>query len=225
LLDENMADEGTFLTSLKGKKITKMHVTVNDEQKALVLFGPPKEKKKNYMVRNLSTTTINDRDMKNFKKPPIYLPELRDRKDIWMGKSSGALIAQKKLGSKSKFDPIANLRANKKWFLVPDRNVLLWLNDKDLNDELKNMNKNHFSRPDPKPKIPGSLAEEKWNKFKAKNKVKMGEAITNLKSIQNTNYQSKSKNAPGVWYSQKEHTNRVILFWSNIIFTVILGDE
>ena len=30
--------------------------------------------------------------MKKMKKPPIYLPELRDRKDIWGGKSSVDLL-------------------------------------------------------------------------------------------------------------------------------------
>lgn len=126
ILEDHMGDEGTFLTSLKGKNNPNNQKNFNDEQKALVLFGPPKEKQKSGMKRNSSTTTIDDRQLKNFKKPPIYLPELRDRKDVWMGKSSGDLIAQKKPGhDKKPFDPTAHLRANKNWFLVPDRNVLL----------------------------------------------------------------------------------------------------
>lgn len=201
--EELKADDGTFLTSLKGQKKRVLRVdnseTIDDDQKALVLFGA-KDSFKSKMKRTSSTSTLDNIQLKNLKKPPIYLPELRDRRDVWKGKSSGDLLAQSKPGVKKKkpFDPMAHLRAGKNWFLVPQKNVLLCLSDQDLNDELKNMNKRHKSQAEIKTEQPKSLAEEKYEKHKYKSKVKLGDAITHLKDLK--------KNC----YSQKEHTFRVM---------------
>ena len=111
------------------------------------------------------------------------------------------MLSQSKQANKSSSSlaaPITQLKPNKNWFLVPQKNVFLWLSDKDFNEELKQLSRNNNQEGAAKIEAPESLAEEKWKKYKSKNTVKMGEAISHLKDVK--------KN----WYSQKEHTFRVM---------------
>lgn len=55
------------------------------------------------------------------KKPPIYLPELRDRQDVWKTQQN-TLTNQ---GSKGTLSKNYQLKGNKNWFLVPQKNVFL----------------------------------------------------------------------------------------------------
>ena len=60
----------------------------------------------------------------NLKKPPIYLPELRERKDVWQGQASNALLPSNSKGQNSNKTVINNhkqLKGNKNWFLVPQK--------------------------------------------------------------------------------------------------------
>lgn len=121
----------------------------------MVLFGRKRQSKQSYKGLTSSNSSIENIQLRNLKKPPIYLPELRNRKDIWKGKSSSDLLAQNtSRKGKKKFDPTAHLKGNKNWFLVPDKNVLLCLSDKDLNEEIKGMSKRHKSQAIIKPKEP-----------------------------------------------------------------------
>ena len=191
-------ESGTFLTSLKGGQKNKGGIlssqssAFNDDHKAMVLFGLNKESKKSLINHTSSASTLENIQLRNLRKPPIYLPELRERKDIWKGKSSWDLLAQNNPKKKQKkFDPTAHLRANKNWFLVPKKNVLLWLSNNDLNEEIKNMGKKQKSQS-----VLKTVKPELYPKKKSK--IKLSEGVTHLKDLK--------KN----WYSQKEHTFRVM---------------
>ena len=184
-------DEGTFLTSLKGSKSRAnlkdpKELLKEEERKAMVLFGlHDPEGNKQKLVRKSSFSSKSDIQFKELKKPPIYLPELRDRKDVWKGKSSGDLLALNKSSKKTKktIDPIGQLRSSKNWFLIPQKNVFLCLSDKDLNDELKKLSSNCKPPSVQKPELPPSMSEEKWQKKKYKNRYRMGEAMSHLKDV------------------------------------------
>ena len=111
------------------------------------------------------------------------------------------MLSQSKQGNKSSSSlagPINQLKPTKNWFLVPQKNVFLWLSDKDFNEELRQLTKNCKPIANSRPEGPESIAEIKWKKHKSKNRIKMGEAISHLKDVK--------KN----WYSLKEHTFRVM---------------
>lgn len=92
---------GTFLTSVKGSKNDKSlkhscSTFICDQQKAMVLFGHPQEGVKKFTHQQSLSALRKEPKLLNLKKPPIYLPELRERKDVWMGKTSGEILAERK---------------------------------------------------------------------------------------------------------------------------------
>lgn len=141
------ADEGTFLTSIKGgknnmsMKRSQSSIILEHEHQALVLFKHNRDEKSN---KKSSSTAIDDLKFKEPIKPPMYLPELRKRKDVWKGQTSTEMVNENKPGRKKHkktIDAISQLRADKNWFLIPQKNVFLCLTENDYNEELKQLSK------------------------------------------------------------------------------------